>query len=217
MRYGLSLFTLVVLAACGAAEEEAPPSEAEAPPAVSAEEAAAEETLASLASRYASPDAAVADGFMPDPSGMCVTADMVGLPASQGAMGLHYLHPGRLGLVADAPRPTGTDAVIDWAQPEVLVYEPQADGSFDLVAIEYLVFMDAWQEAGHEGAPDYFGEPFVGMLDDPATEQDEAHGFDGHYELHIWTPRDNPNGRYAEFNPAVSCEHGAMVQMDQMD
>lgn len=217
MRHGLSLITVLVLAACGAAEE-APTNDAEAPPAVSAEEAAAEETIASLASRYTSVDAAAADGFVPDPTGMCVTADMVGLPASQGAMGIHYLHPGRLGLVPDAPLPTGTDGVIDWTQPEVVIYEPQADGSLELVAIEYVVFQDAWHAAGHAGPPEYFGEAFTGMRDDPATEMDEAHGMDAHYELHVWTPRDNPNGRYAEFNPAVSCEHGAMAQMDhEMD
>ena len=218
MKKSVLLFGTMFLVACGGAEDaETTMDETEAAePAMSAEEAAAEETLQQLAERYAEPAAAEADGFMQDPSGMCVTADMVGLPAEQGAMGVHYLHPERLGLVEDAPRPDGTDGVIAWDQPEVLVYEPQEDGSMELVGIEYLVFMDPWEEAGNEGAPEYFGEPFIGMIDDPETEADEAHGFEGHYELHIWTPRANPNGRYAEFNPAVSCEHWTNPSMDQM-
>jgi hypothetical protein len=50
---------------------------------------------------------------------------------------------------------------------------------------------------------------FFRMADDPATEQDEAHGFEPHYELHVWLYRDNPGGQYAEFNPSVTCAHAA--------
>ncbi len=32
-----------------------------------------------------------------------------------------------------------------------------------------------------------------------------GHGFEPHYELHLWPYRDNPTGMFAEFNPAVSC------------
>ena len=88
------------------------------------------------------------------------------------------------------------------------------DGSEVLVAVEYLVFVDAWKAAGNTEPPSFFGEPFVTMIDDPATEEDEAHGLAGHHELHIWVPRDNPNGMFAEFNPAVSCAHGAVTPMD---
>jgi hypothetical protein len=34
---------------------------------------------------------------------------------------------------------------------------------------------------------------------------DEAHGFEPHYELHVWTHRPNPSGLFAEWNPAVTC------------
>jgi hypothetical protein len=206
----ITTFTLLLaLTACGGASTD---DAAEAPAADAAEQAA-EAALQDMAARFADASAAVEAGFMRDPSGMCVTAAMVGLPEESGAMGVHYLHPGRLGLLPDAPRPDGTDGVIDWSQPEVLVYEPQADGTERLVAIEYLVFQEAWHAAGHEAAPAYFGTEFVAMADDPATEADEAHGFEAHYELHIWVPRDNSTGRYAEFNPAVSCANAPMQDM----
>jgi hypothetical protein len=52
------------------------------------------------------------------------------------------------------------------------------------------------------------------MVDDPATAMDEAHGFAPHYELHVWVPRTNDSGTFAEFNPAVSCAHAPMATMD---
>jgi hypothetical protein len=108
----------------------------------------------------------------------------------------------------------GTDGTIDFAAPEVLVYEPQADGSEQLVAVEYLVFQEPWSSAGNEGLPSFFGTEFVPMVDDPATEMDEAHGLASHYELHVWVPRSNDSGMFAEFNPAVSCAHAPMATMD---
>lgn len=206
--------TLLLVAACGG--ETPPPSDDAATESVPAPSDAAMATIEGLAARYADASAAVADGFIRDPSGMCVTAEMVGLPAADGAMGVHYLHPARLGLDPEAMPVNGSDGVVDWGQPEVLVYEPQADGSEQLVAVEYLVFQAPWAAAGHEGTPDFFGEPFVSMRDDPATEADEAHGFEPHYELHVWVPRENPSGRYAEFNPTVSCAHAPAPGMAEM-
>lgn len=211
MRRSLPLVLTLLIAACGGADEAPAPEEAPEAPAVSSEETEARATIEALAARYADSGSAMADGFIRDPSGMCVTAEMVGLPAGDGAMGVHYLHPARLGMVPDAPRANGTDGVIAWDEPEVLVYEPQADGSEQLVAVEYLVFQEPWAAAGNTSPPEFFGEPFVSMVDDPATEADEAHGFEAHYELHVWVPRDNPSGMYAEFNPAVSCAHATMA------
>jgi hypothetical protein len=44
------------------------------------------------------------------------------------------------------------------------------------------------------------------MSDDPATAVDEAHGFEPHYDRHVWVYRDNPFGVFAQFNPNVSCD-----------
>lgn len=158
--------------------------------------------------RYADVNVALAEGFMPDPSGMCVDAAMVGAPRELGAMGIHYVHPGRLGI-AGPPAPgsklSGSDGVLSWTEPEVLVYEPQADGSLKLVAAEYMVFKAAWEAAGNTAPPTFHGTPFFAMQDDPATPMDEAHEFEPHYELHLWAHRENPLGAYQEFNPAVTC------------
>lgn len=157
--------------------------------------------------QYQSVDAAVASGFVGD--GMCIDAGMVGAPPAAGSMGMHYAHPGRLGITQTSPLVSGNDGVIDAAKPEILIFEPQADGGRRLVAVEYMVFEAAWKAAGHTTPPSLFGQEFVHMKDDPATSQHEAHGFEPHYELHVWLYRDNPSGMFAEFNPNVSCAHAA--------
>lgn len=163
--------------------------------------------IRAMTARYHDVKVAEAEGYMREPSDMCVTAAMVGAPAELGAMGVHWVHPMRLGINATAPRVDGTDAVFDFREPEVLVYEPQADGSMKLVATEYIIFKKAWDDAGNVAPPSFHGNQFVVMADDPATPQDEAHGFTPHYELHLWTERENPNGIAQEFNPHVTCEH----------
>jgi hypothetical protein len=150
---------------------------------------------------------ALAEGYIPDPMGMCVTAEMEGQPAEAGAMGIHYLRPDLLQITAVEPRVDGTGTHTDFEQPAVLIYEPQADGSLELVAVENLVFKRAWHAAGHTAPPSFHGVPYDHMEDDPATEVDEAHGFEAHYDRHVWIYRENPNGVFAPFNPAVTCRH----------
>src|SRR5690606_33732089 len=50
-----------------------------------------------------------------------------------GAMGLHYVN---FDLVADP--------ALDPARPEIVIYEPRADGGLRLIGADYLVFADAW-------------------------------------------------------------------------
>ncbi len=46
------------------------------------------------------------------------------------------------------------------------------------------------------------------MQDDLATTTDEAHNFTPHFDRHVWRRyRENPNGVFKPFNPAVSCAH----------
>ena len=157
--------------------------------------------------RFTDVNVALAEGYIPDPTGACVTAEMEGQPAEKGNMGIHYLRPDLLGITATAPRVNGTGTHTDYLNPGVLLYEPQADGSLELVAVENLVFAKSWKEAGNDAPPNSYGYEWVSMIDDPNTEVDEAHGFEPHYELHMWVHRDNPNGVFTPFNPAVTCEH----------
>lgn len=156
--------------------------------------------------RYRDVKAAVADGYMRDPANMCETAEMMGRPASDGGMGIHYFRPDLLGITAPPnPRVNGTGTYTDFNKPAILIYEPQNDGSLQLIAVENLVFKKAWEEAGHKSPPMYRGVSYNLMEDDPATKIDEAHGFEPHYDLHVWIYRDNPKGMFAQFNPKVSC------------
>lgn len=153
---------------------------------------------------------ALAEGYVRDPANLCDSAEMMGKPAAMGAMGVHYFRPDLLGITAPpSPRVNGDGTHTDFRKPAILIYEPQADGSLQLVAVENLVFARAWHASGHSAPPNFHGVPFDSMADDPATAVDEAHMFEPHYDRHVWIYRENPNGVFAPFNPAVSCEHHA--------
>lgn len=156
--------------------------------------------------KYQDVAVALADGYVPDPSGECVTAEHAGAPAELGAMGIHYLNPALLEITGTDPIVDGTSTHTDWTRPAVLIYEPQADGSLVLVGMENLVFEEAWMATG-EPSPMLNERPWDYMKDDPATEGHEAHGFAPHYDQHVWLWRDNPNGTLEPFNAAVTCEH----------
>jgi hypothetical protein len=159
--------------------------------------------------RFRDVNVALAEGYMPEPTNTCETATNMGAPAALGAMGIHYVRPDLLGITAPPnPRVNGNGTHTDFTRPGILIYEPQADGSLQLVAIENLVFAAAWHAAGNAERPSVHGRPWDRMADDPATPIDEAHGFEPHYDQHIWLYRDNPNGIYAPYNPNVSCAHG---------
>jgi hypothetical protein len=89
----------------------------------------------------------------------------------------------------------------------MLVYEPQQDGSLELVAVENLVFADAWHKASDDQPPKFHGQTWQLLRDDPSTKDDEAHGWEPHYEQHLWVFRGNPIGAYSPFNPNVTCAH----------
>lgn len=157
--------------------------------------------------RFRDVGVALAEGYI-TPDGMCDTAPMMGRPASDGAMGIHYFRPDLLGVTAPPnPRVNGNGTHTDFRTPSILIYEPQADGSLELVAVENLVFREAWHAAGHVQPPSFHGVTYDSMSDDPATEIDEAHMFEPHYDRHVWLYRDNPAGLFAPFNPNVTCDH----------
>jgi hypothetical protein len=203
-----SLAALVLLGACTGD----PPAEAaDAVQIATYAPAAGEPTLdeiRELTERFRDVNVALAEGYIRDPSDHCVTAEMEGRPAEDGAMGIHYFRPDLLGITGPPnPKVDGVGTYTDFRMPSVLIYEPQADGSLELVAVENLVFLRAWEAAGHRDAPTLHGRAWDRMVDDPATEVDEAHGFEAHYDQHLWIFRENPEGVYAPFNPNVTCRH----------
>lgn len=165
------------------------------------------------AERFRDVNVALAEGYIAAPDGMCETAAGMGQSPELGAMGVHYFRPDMLGITAPPnPRVDGNGTHTDFRRPAILIYEPQADGSMELVAVENLVFEAAWRAAGNDSPPTFHGRPYERMADDPATEIDEAHHFEPHFDRHVWLFRDNPNGVFAPFNPNVTCEH-ARVQV----
>lgn len=140
---------------------------------------------------YHDVNVALAAGYRPSVAG-CESS-------STGAMGIHYGHPALLGVVRGSSPVRGTDPFIDPLRPEVLLYEPQADGTRRLVGVEFVVYRAAWDAANPTTKPTFAGVPFNEMFG-PLS-----HGHTDHYELHIWLWRNNPLGMFAPWNPKVSC------------
>jgi hypothetical protein len=166
------------------------------------------EELRALTERFRDVNVALSEGYLRDPADVCVTAEMEGRKAEDGAMGIHFIRMDLLGITGPPdPRVNGTGTHTDFRTPAILIYEPQADGSLELVAVENLVFAAAWRQAGNQQPPSFHGVAYDHMLDNPATAVDEAHGFEEHYDRHVWLYRENPQGVFATMNPDVSCRH----------
>jgi hypothetical protein len=164
--------------------------------------------------RFRNVKVALAEGYVRDPGDMCDTAAMMGRPEALGGMGIHFFRPDLLGVGAPPnPRVDGKGTHTDFRKPSILIYEPSADGTLELVAVENLVFKKAWHEAGNKGLPTFHGVEYDHMFDDPKTASiDEAHGFEPHYDRHVWLYRKNANGMFAQYNPTVTCQfHKPMV------
>jgi len=94
-----------------------------------------------------------------------------------GGMGHHYAN---LELL---------DGQVELERPEALLYEPR-NGEMRLVAVEYIVPFDAWNEPD---PPSLFGRDFMA---------NQAFGI---WALHAWIWRHNAAGMFEDWNPRVSC------------
>lgn len=163
--------------------------------------------------RYKDVKVALADGYVADPTNTCHVAADMGRPPALGGMGIHYVRPDLLGIdSAPSARVSGNGIHTDFMKPSILIYEPNAAGELELVAVENLVFEKAWRATGRTEPPMFEGVTWDHMADDPATPVDEAHGFEPHYDLHVWVHRANPTGMFEPFNPAVTCRHHKATQ-----
>lgn len=133
----------------------------------------------SAAERYYDIEAAKLDGY--EPLFDCTDA------GADGAMGQHFINTA-----------FATDGQVVVDQPDVLMYEPQPDGSMHLVALEYIVFQSQWAEAE---APQLMGRELQ-LKDHVGT-----HLVDPFYEIHVWHWRSNPAGLTADYNAEVSCDY----------
>ena len=122
-------------------------------------------------------------------------ADKAGLTCiangADGAMGDHFANGA---LLFD-------HGAIDATRPEALVYETRNDGTFKLVALEYIVTVADWEEANGANAPrpTLFGQDF------DFSDATNRFGLPPFYSLHAWIWKDNPSGLLKPWNPKVSC------------
>ena len=101
----------------------------------------------------------------------------------EGAMGIHYVgHP-------------IDDGVLRPDQPEFLIYELRG-GRLHLVGVEYLQLAAGWSGP----PPVLVGQQFQ-FVNSP-----NRFGLGAFYELHVWAWKNNRNGTFADWNPAVSCD-----------
>jgi hypothetical protein len=107
-----------------------------------------------------------------------------------GAMGEHWANLGRVG-----------DGDIQKQRPEVLLYEPQANGTKVLTGVEYVVLAGDWL-AKHDGPPVLFGKQFDLITTNPF-------GLPPFYALHAWAWQANPSGTFFAWNPTVTCPAGS--------
>jgi hypothetical protein len=128
--------------------------------------------------------AAKADGYgkLKDAAGIaCI--DMPG----EGGMGVHFVNGDLVG-----------DAEVHGKTPELLVYDPTPDG-MKLVALEYVVFQEAWRAEHATGKPQLFGQKFE------LVKEGNRYGLPAFYELHLWAWKHNPSGTFEDWNPRVTC------------
>ncbi|MCA1823061.1 MAG: hypothetical protein LC640_02090 [Frankia sp.] len=120
--------------------------------------------------------------------------------APEGKMGYHLVNPALRGTPAKAAE---ADATLDPAKPEQLLYQKKADGTLELVGVEYLVFKAAWEREHGAGAapPQVLGQPVPASKHSFKTGGPEIE----HYELHVWLHAENPNGMFAAYNPSITC------------
>jgi hypothetical protein len=112
----------------------------------------------------------------------CVSGD------DAGAMGLHYVNATLL-----------NSGVLDPTRPQIVIYEPTANGGQRLIGADFLVFADAWN-ASHSGPPQLMGQLFH------LFESPNRFGLPAFYTLHVWAWKSNPKGAFVNWHPNVSCE-----------
>lgn len=164
---------LAVVVGCGNApaveEDQSAAGELPAPAAESAELT----SLRQYAAPFESLDAAKAAGYTEQITPCWYHRDL-------GGQGVHFA------------RQEWIDGNVSLLEPELTMYEPQADGTMQFVAVEYIVPFSAWTEPD---PPSILGQTFM------RNEGLEL------FVLHVWLGRENPAGMYADFNPDVTCEH----------
>ena len=106
-----------------------------------------------------------------------------------GAMGLHFVNGDLV-----------QSGIIDPRRPQIVIYEPAADGTLKLIGADYLVLAEQWDsDPNHHGPPEMMGQLFHYF------EAPNRFGLPAFYTLHVWAWKDNPNGAFVNWHPNVNC------------
>ena len=108
--------------------------------------------------------------------------------SDSGAMGMHFVN-----------MPLVMDGELDATRPEIVIYEPQPNGSLKLIGADYLVLADVW-DAQHESPPELMGQLFH------LFEAPNRFGLPAFYTLHVWAWKHNPTGTFVNWHANVSCD-----------
>jgi len=114
-----------------------------------------------------------------------------------GGTGYHYINTELI------------DTTVDLLHPEALVYAPDANGSLQFGAVEYMVPAAAWDAEQPQ--------PPRGL--DQSFHLNERLGM---YVLYAWIWKNNPSGMFKDWNPDVSCpephnREGSMLWRQQLE
>jgi hypothetical protein len=100
-----------------------------------------------------------------------------------GAMGYHHTNPRLM------------DAKVEVDKPEILLYERLPNGDYRLNGVEFIVPFRAWPR--DSVAPTVMGQ---------TMHREDNLNF---WYLHVWSWKQNPDGLFANFHPAVQCPSAA--------
>jgi len=132
--------------------------------------------------RFKDINVAIADGFVQGTP--CVSGP------DTGAMGVHFVLKSRIAA--------GT---LKAEEPEALIYEPQSDGAFRLVGVEFIVLASVWEGKNPPGSTPALDGDLLNYVSAP-----NRYGLPDFYEIHVWAWENNPKGRFADWNTHVSCD-----------
>lgn len=106
-----------------------------------------------------------------------------------GAMGVHLALPERVG-----------DGALNSSEPELLMYEPQANGGMRLVGVEFIVLAADWARNNPGGGAPSVDGHLMHFVSEP-----NRYGLPAFYGFHVWAWARNPDGFFADWNRLVTC------------
>jgi hypothetical protein len=132
--------------------------------------------------RFKDINVAIAEGFVQ--ATPCVSGP------DTGAMGVHFVLKSRIAA--------GT---LKAEEPEALIYEPQSDGAYRLVGVEFIVLASVWEGKNPPGSTPALDGDLLNYVSAP-----NRYGLPDFYEIHVWAWENNPKGSFADWNTHVSCD-----------